>query len=240
MTSPRLVVCMGVYNEAQYLDETIPAVLAQTMPDFGLLILNNGSTDDSTTILRDYRDRDQRIVLVEVPRNLAPARATNAGMGLALTLWSDAPWFLPHGADDIMLPDYVETVLDTAALYPNVNLIFSPWQWIDHPEKGIKRFPTFDAERCHAVHMIPAWSAVRRELWTESGGHSEAVPIASDWDWVVRSRAMIRAVQLTEPKISLRVRPPSRLLQSEEVHWPTLHRHLCGLAGKPVPAWARG
>jgi glycosyltransferase involved in cell wall biosynthesis len=228
---------MGCYNEDQYLDETIPALLAQTMPDIGILLVNNGSTDDSAIMIRDYRDRDRRIVLLELPRNLPPPHVANIGMSVALRMWQDCAWFLAQGADDVMAGEYVEAVLDAAGGHPDANLVFSPWRWLSHPEKGVQRFPAFDAERCHATHMIPAWHACRRDLWDAIGGHDESVPIASDWDWVVRARYQLRPVQLDRPYNGLRVRN-GRKSQSDEVHWPTLHRHLCEVANKPVPSWA--
>ena len=236
--TPRIVVGMAVYNEEQYLNETIPAILAQTMPDFRLLILDNGSTDRSHEMITQYADRDERITPLHSVKNRRPGVVANLMQDIAREDCPDTRWFLGHGADDLMAPNYLETILDTAAEHPDVNLIFSPWQWIGHSEKGIKRFPAFDAETCHAVHQIPAWSAFTRELWDEVGGHDETM-IAADWDWVVRAREHIRAVQLDRPHIALRVRTGVRKSQSEEVNWPTLHRHLCGLAGKPVPAWAQ-
>jgi glycosyltransferase involved in cell wall biosynthesis len=239
MASPRAVVLMSCYNEEQYLGETLPTLLAQTMPDFRAIILDNGSTDGSWGILRDIQAEDSRIQLHRMPTNTRPPWVANFVTEFAFEMWRDCQWFVPHGADDLMAPNYLETILDTAAEHPDANLIFSPWQWIGHPEKGVKRFPAFDTETCHAVHQIPAWAAFTRQLWDDVGGHDEAVPIASDWDWVVRARKALQPVQLQQPMISLRVREGARKSQSDEVHWPTLHRHLCGLAGKPVPEWAQ-
>jgi glycosyltransferase involved in cell wall biosynthesis len=237
MSSPRIVVLMAVYNEEPYLEETLAALLAQTMPDFRAVILDNGSTDRSWEILKACTD--PRVTLSRSPTNLRPPIVANFGVAFALEMWRDCQWFVPHGADDLMAPTYLETILDTANEHPDVNLIFSPWQWIDHPEMGVKRFPAFDKETCHAVHQMPAWAAFTRQLWDDVGGHDETVPIASDWDWVVRARHAINSVQLREPMIALRVREGVRKSQSDEVHWPTLHRHLCEIAGKPVPAWAK-
>jgi glycosyltransferase involved in cell wall biosynthesis len=86
VTSPRIVVGMGVFNEEQYLEETIPAVLAQTMPDFRLLILENGSTDRSADILARFSDADPRVNVVRAPINMPPAEAANYGWGLAMPL----------------------------------------------------------------------------------------------------------------------------------------------------------
>ena len=124
--------------------------------------------------------------------------------------------------------------------HPDVNCVFSPWEYIGAvlPDK---RFPTYDPETIHAVHQIPAWSAFTRELWDAMNGHDEnAGVIGADWDFFVRASVagVLRPHQLDRPYLKLRVRQDRKSL-SEESHWPTLHRHLCGVAGKPVPEWAQ-
>lgn len=241
MIHPRIVVVIAAYNEAAYLNETLPAVLlAQTMPDFKLLLFDNGSTDTTPKICERFQEDDERIVFARSPKNMRPGAAANLLIPMAHDIWRDCEWFLSHGADDLMAPDYLEAVLAAAAAHPDVNCIFSPWQWIDHPEKGVKRFPDYDPETFHAVHQIPAWHAQRRELWEAVGLQDEHMT-AADWDWLMRAcvTGLLRPHQLDRPYLSLRVREGKRKSQSDEVHWPSLHRHLCGIAGKPVPAWAQ-
>lgn len=239
MTSPRIVVGIGAYNEAEYLDETIPAVLAQTMPDFALLILDNGSTDATWPILMKYAGQDARITLTHSPVNLSPPVAANRGWRLAIERYPETRWIVGHGADDLMAPDYLATILSTAEANPDANLIYSPWQWIDHPEKGVKVFPRFDPETCHQAHQVPAWHAFTRELWTSVGPQDEGIRIGADWEWIVRGRHAIKPVQLDRPYLSLRVRTGARKSQSDEVDWHALHHRLCEVAGKPAPAWAK-
>lgn len=239
MSSPRIVVVMPCFNEERYLTETIPAVLGQEMSNLRLVILDNGSTDGSNAILRGFERYDPRITLLRAERNLAPGRVGNLLTRVAFDLSPDCRWVVAAGADDVMHPDYLEAILAAAGEHPHANCIFSPWQWIGHPEKGVKRFQAFDPETCHAVHQVPAWCAITRELWQAIGQYDEGL-IAADWEWVVRKRYDIRAHQLERPYISLRVRDGARVTQSEEVHWPSLHRLFCEMVGKPIPTWAKG
>jgi hypothetical protein len=159
-------------------------------------------------------------------------------MHVATELWRGCDWFLAHGADDVMHIDYLDAVLHAAAENPHANLIFSPWQWLGHPERGVKHFPPFNPETCHAEHQLPAWCAVRRDLLDAAEPWDKDL-IAADWDWFVRHRHLIRAHQLDRPYIDLRVREGARPTLSATVHWPTLHRHLCEISGNPTPEWAR-
>ena len=239
MTTPRVVVLVAAYNEEAYLAETLPSILSQSMRDFALIVTDNGSTDATWSFLQTLTDRDPRVTLIRYPENRWPPVVGNASIRLALGMAPSTQWFLAHGADDLMAPDYLEAILAAADRHPYANCIFSPWQWIDHPEKGIKHFPVFDHTRCFAVHMIPAWRAITRELWEKVGPENESIRIGADWEWPVRARHHLRPIQLDRPYISLRVREDGRRSQSDEVEWPRLHGHLCRIAGVEPPAWAR-
>jgi glycosyltransferase involved in cell wall biosynthesis len=108
---------MGAYNEAQYLEETVGAVLAQTMADFALLLFDNGSTDRTLDIMQRF-ESDPRVTIVRSPRNLTPGEAANFGIGLALDVWRDCRWFVLQGGDDVMHAGYLDAIIAAAATHP--------------------------------------------------------------------------------------------------------------------------
>lgn len=236
---PRLVVLVAAYNEEAYLAETIPLILSQSMRDFALILTDNGSTDGTWALLQSLTAHDPRVTLVRTAENRWGPVVANTTIPMALQAVPDAQWLLAHGADDRMEPCYLEAILAAADRHPGTNCIFSPWQWIDHPALGTKRFPVFDRMSCHAVHMIPAWRAITPALWHAVGPENESIRIGADWEWPVRARYHLRPVQLERPYISLRVRDQGRVSQSDEVDWPRLHKHLCEITGVQPPAWAR-
>lgn len=230
---------MSVFNEEQYLPETIPALLAQSMPDFHAVILDNGSTDGSWAYLCSLTD--PRVSLFRSPTNLAPAIAANEGWARCMALFPECRWFLGAGADDLMDPGYLEAILDATAARPEVNLIFSPWRWIDHPEKGTFHFARFNPRAVHTELQISSWRAFTRDLWATVGEESTTCGPGSDWHWAVRAAlsGALRPHQLDRPYIALRVRNGARRSASEEGHWPTICAHLCGLLGLTPPVWAK-
>ena len=76
----RISIIIPVYNGEDYLAECLDSVLAQTMPDFEAVCVNDGSTDPSLQILKDYAARDGRIKVVSIrirvvfPAPLTPRR----------------------------------------------------------------------------------------------------------------------------------------------------------------------
>jgi glycosyltransferase involved in cell wall biosynthesis len=231
MSSPRIVVGMGVFNEEQYLEQTIPAVLAQTMPDFRVLILDNGSTDGSWEILQRFATSDPRIAFLHTPANMTPADAANFGWGFSMDRWPECRWFIGQGSDDIMQPDYLEAVLAVADADPSVNCIYSPVRFIGHPEKGTWTYPTYDPLSVHQQHQIPGWRAFTRELWDAVGPENPNCGIGSDWEWIVRASVagVLHPRQLSRPYNSLRIRERGRVTQSDTGDRPALLRHLAGL-----------
>ena len=235
--TPRMVVLTGAYNEQDYLEETIPSILSQSFRDYLLILTDNGSTDQTAGMLQDFAASDDRVVFNQFPTNLWGPVAMNRGMALALTLAPETHWFLAHGADDVMLPEYLQRVMDTADANPSCNCIYSPWEYMGGVRPA-KRFPSFNPETCHEQHQMPAWRAITRELWEQVGPENETIRIGADWEWPVRARHLLKPVQLDRPYLSLRVRPPGRLSQSEEVNWRELYRTLCRVADKPIAGWA--
>lgn len=62
LKAPMVSVCMAMYNASRYLRECIDSILAQTFTDFELLIVDDGSTDDSKEIVRSYEDQRIRLI----------------------------------------------------------------------------------------------------------------------------------------------------------------------------------
>ena len=224
---PRIVVGIGIYNDAQYLDESIPSVLRQTEPDLGLLLMDNGSTDDTFSVMQRYQRSDRRIRLIRSARNLTAPEAANFGWGMALEVWPTCPWFIGMGADDIMDDDYLEAILHVASIKPDVNCIFSPARFIGHPQKGIYVYPPYNAREAHLRLMVPGWRAFTRELWTMLGGEWTGINQGSDWEWIVRASAagILRPHQMHRSYLSLRIRT-ERVAESDRADKPALSARL--------------
>src|SRR5690348_3896616 len=77
--APRVSVLMPAYNARRYLAEAIGSILAQTFGDFELVVVDDGSTDDTLKILNDYAARDPRVRVVS-RANTGISGALNDGL----------------------------------------------------------------------------------------------------------------------------------------------------------------
>jgi glycosyltransferase involved in cell wall biosynthesis len=89
---------MPVYNTRRYLRQSVESILSQTFGDFELIIIDDGSTDGSTEILKEFQQGDSRIRLISRP-NTGISRALNEALSLA-----SGDLLARMDSDDIALP----------------------------------------------------------------------------------------------------------------------------------------
>ena len=107
-------VVMPAYNSAQFISEAIESILNQTFCDFELLIVDDGSTDDTLSIASKYAERDSRARLIQSGHGGA-SRARNTAIEHA-----KYDWIALMDADDVSLPDRFEKQLAAACNNPRV------------------------------------------------------------------------------------------------------------------------
>jgi glycosyltransferase involved in cell wall biosynthesis len=78
----KISIIIPVYNAARHLEQCIRSVLAQTLEDIEVVVINDGSTDDSLAIIRDFEKRDKRVILVD-SANEGVSAARNKGMAVS-------------------------------------------------------------------------------------------------------------------------------------------------------------
>src|SRR4051794_11750386 len=98
--SPRVSVVIRTYNRARYLGEAIESVLGQTLHDLELIVVDDGSTDDTPALLDRYAGRLRPILC---GRTANPSLLANTGIRAAR---GDLVAFLD--SDDVWLPDKLE------------------------------------------------------------------------------------------------------------------------------------
>lgn len=111
----KVTVGLNVYNGMPHLPEAVKSLLTQTLQDFQLVIVNDGSTDDS----RDYLESltDPRIRVIHQP-NGGCSVASNVVIGQCTT-----PYLARMDADDVALPQRLEKQLDFMESHPNVGMV---------------------------------------------------------------------------------------------------------------------
>lgn len=101
-------VIVPIYNVGKYLDKCISSIVSQTYTNIEIILVNDGSTDNSLQICEAWSGRDNRILVInQENRGLSGAR--NTGIS-----YSKGNWFVFVDSDDWVLPQYVELLLNAA------------------------------------------------------------------------------------------------------------------------------
>lgn len=100
---PAVSVGVPVYNGAASLRATLDALLAQTYPDFEIIISDNASTDGTGVVCTEFASRDDRIRYIHQPKNIGPERNFKFVVDKAR-----GRYFMWSACDDIRSPDFLE------------------------------------------------------------------------------------------------------------------------------------
>ena len=151
MNEVKITVLMPAYNAAGYIADAINSVLAQTFADFELLIINDGSTDETEAIINSFADN--RIVVIN-QENLGVAAALNAGLKHAR-----ATFIARFDADDICLPQRLEKQYEFLKTNPEYIIVGAAVDYMDANGNYIFTYdPPYktDAElRSIPLHICP-------------------------------------------------------------------------------------
>lgn len=172
-------VVIPLYNKAPYILRTLESMAAQTYSDFEVIVVNDGSTDDSEAVARQFQDKRVRIVS---QANAGPGAARNRGVAEAageLVAFCDA--------DDEWLPHYLETAMQ--AFREDAGLAAFTQGYMEYPSgrsteamwrerglrDGVQQVRGQSAETLHymLVYMTPPSSVIRRDVVQKWGGFYE-------------------------------------------------------------------
>ena len=118
--APRLTVGLPVYNGANYIAESIDALLGQSFSDFELIISDNASTDETGDICRRYEKQDSRVRYFRQPQNIGLAPNHNF-----VAVQARGELFKWASNDDLYARDLLERCIDALDKYPDVVLAHS-------------------------------------------------------------------------------------------------------------------
>lgn len=114
---PQISVVMSCFNAAAFITEAIESILNQTFADFELILIDDGSTDETLDIIKQYELKDSRIIVIQ-KENTGQTDSLNVGIQAAI-----GKWIARLDADDIALPTRLERQLAYVESTPNIVLL---------------------------------------------------------------------------------------------------------------------
>ena len=175
-SSPKVSVVIPVFNGERFIGDAIRSALGQTFRDFEIIVVDDGSTDQTEKIVRQFSDR------------VAYHRQENRGAGVARNLGvmrASGEWIAFLDADDIWYPQKLAVQFEAVAMNPLIAFVYSDMDTIDVHEAILQRnFLTTPATRRKWKRDLvwavfggqpfpyPSTVLLKRELFSQSGGFS--------------------------------------------------------------------
>jgi glycosyltransferase involved in cell wall biosynthesis len=197
LSTTKVSVIIPTYNYAQFLGETIQSVLDQSYTNFELIVVDDGSTDNTREVVGSLKDSRIRYIY---QKNSGASSARNTGIKA-----SAAEYVTFLDSDDIWLPENLELKVKLLDSRPDISLVCSNALVFNngtgaiigrlwHDQNGAHA--NFDAVKVareplkeflyHGFFVIIEATMIRREVFSKIGCFDESLPTYEDWDLIIR------------------------------------------------------
>lgn len=184
-------VCIASFNHARFLPRCLDSILAQTFQDLEIVVVDDGSTDNSHEILLDYQQRyPDKILYFWHPQH--------ANKGISVTsnksiLESHGKYIAFIGSDDVWRADKLELQIALMERSPELGMVYSYATFIDKEDQPMQGLVGSDithnqnptGQMLRSCHQPAMTVVMRRDLLDQIGLFDETL-ISSDWDLMIR------------------------------------------------------
>jgi len=194
-TEPRVTIYITNYNYGRFLRQAIESVLSQTWSDIELLIIDDGSTDESHELLREYEDREHIYVVFQRNKGL------NATNNVAIKL-ATGKYIMRLDADDYLAPEAVETMARVLEAHEDVALVFPDYYHVDEAGEVLERVQRHDFDSDVTLLDQPAHGACtmfRRDILLSVNGYDEDFRCQDGYDIWLKVTAQYNVKNVNEP-----------------------------------------
>jgi glycosyltransferase involved in cell wall biosynthesis len=232
MTSPQVTVICLCYNQANYLVEAVESVVSQTYPNIQLILVDDGSTDDSVAKIRILKEKYHFIELLILPKNTGYCKAFNSALKL-----TKGDFIIDLAGDDALFPDRIKKGIETFHLAGlEYGVQFSDAEIIadngSHLYFHSERFPHHSIPQGDIYnHLIKRYficspsMMVRKKVLEDMNGYDEALAF-EDFDLWIRSGRNCKYCYVPEVLVKKRIAKGSmsqdQFVRASLQRWSTL------------------
>lgn len=206
---PRVAVVVPCYQQARFLPEAVRSVVAQTERGWELVIVDDGSPDDTAIVAAE-------LIAAHPEQTIRLLRQPNAGLGLARNAGiaaTSARYILPLDADDALEPAMLERAADALDADPAAGFAYADALFFGEDVRHYRTGP-FDRTRLAFNNTLMAHSLIRRDALLAVGGYAgrDTLDGFEDWDlWLGLVERGWHGHYLAEPLVRYRRRNASML-----------------------------
>ena len=173
---PLVSVIVPIYNAAPYLQETLDSILASTYRPIEVVMVDDGSKDNSLSIAKSYCEQYAECKVIE-QANRGVSAARNSAIRAA-----KGTYILPVDADDKIADTFIQKAVDIIEENNNVRVVGCRCWMFGAVDKEWE-LPQFSHALLARKNMIPATALYRKSDWQHCGGYCEQEIYREDWDF---------------------------------------------------------
>jgi len=205
-------VVMPAFNSSNFIAKAIESILNQTFQDFELILVDDGSTDNTLEIMTHYREQDNRIQIIQ-SKHVGCSRARNLGINQ-----SKFPWIAVMDADDIALPKRFAKQIEAANANPKVVAWGTYVHHVNLKEEvlslqkhGLLTEEEFydNMKRGDVPFVIHPTSLIKKEILLKVGGYDPKFSDADDFELFDRLSDYGPILVIPEPLLLYRLHSQS-------------------------------
>ena len=223
MNIPEVSVLFPAYNAEKYLHEAIESILSQTFKNFELIIVDDGSTDNTRIIIEEYVKKDPRVIPLFNERNLGIVQSLNKALKIA-----KGRYIARMDHDDISLPERLETQVRFLQEHPEISIVGSNVILINEKGEyiGIRKLPEIPEKIAKLMvlgnQFVHPTVMIRREVFDVVGNYQKVLH-AEDYDlWINAIKKGLKLYNLQTPLLKYRIIDPDKITLK--------HRIRCGIS----------
>jgi glycosyltransferase involved in cell wall biosynthesis len=205
--NPGLIsVIVPCYNQGIYLKETIQSALASTYRPLEIIIIDDGSTDDSLELARVLEAQHPEVRVLN-QANAGVTKARNMGIAKA-----QGEYILPLDGDDLISATYIEKGIAVLSMRPEVKVVYCQAEKFSDSGRKPWKLKPFSLQQLAKDNMIFVSALFRKADALEVGGFSEDMQLGrEDWEfWIKLLKNGGEVVQLPEVGFFYRLTPNSK------------------------------
>lgn len=222
-TDPTISIIIPSYNHAAYIGETIESLLSQSFGDFELIIVDDGSSDDSPALIKIYAEQDSRIIPI-FQANMGPSAAVNRGLQIARGRFVTC-----HPSDDRSHSNRLEILFTYLNSHLECDLVGSYIEEIDGNGAIVSNAHKFESwfnlEKDFSDPKTWVWEnrvasptlMFRRDFFERYGNFDPDLIYTQDWEILIRSGSMGAKLQVLPFKL-LQYRSHADNLTNKNTH----------------------
>ena len=173
---PLVSVIVPIYNAAPYLQETLDSILASTYHPIEIVMVDDGSKDNSLSIAKEYCLQHPECMVISQKNQGVSVARNNAIRNTKGT------YILPVDADDKIAPTFIEKAVDILETQSDIRVVGCRCWMFGAVDKEWE-LPQFSHALLARKNMIPATALYRKSDWARCGGYCEQEIYREDWDF---------------------------------------------------------